>query len=152
MNTIDPSFYLSNQKITREPSPTLDKDGFLKILMTQLQNQDPTDPMDDNAMVEQMATLTSLEQVMNMSSAIETLVQSQVVSPVIQYSHMIGKEVMYQQSDDQAESEKNTVKGNVVAVSQKEGLAIFELDNGEKIYADAVTKIGHSSIEANGTE
>ncbi|WP_156289067.1 flagellar hook assembly protein FlgD [Oceanobacillus salinisoli] len=141
MNNIDTSLYLSNQKTTREPSPTLDKDGFLKILMTQLQNQDPTAPMDDNEMVQQMSTLTSLEQMMNMASSIDKLVQNQLVSPVIQYSHMIGKEVMYQQVDERTGQELGVLSGNVVAVSQKEGSAILELDNGEKIYADAVTKV-----------
>jgi len=140
MNTIDSSMYLSNQQTTREPSPVLDKDGFLKILMTQLQNQDPTEPMDPGQIVDQMSSLSSLEQLMNMTESIDTLVQSQLISPVIEYSEMIGKTVSYEWSDEetgQSKMESSTVK----AVSQEDGWAILELENGEKIYADAVLQV-----------
>lgn len=150
MNRIDPSLYLSNQESAREPSPQLDKQGFLKILMTQLQQQDPTDPMDSKEMVAQMTQLSSLEQMMNMSKSIEMLVQSQLISPVIEYSHMIGKIVSY----DKVNSETGKVEGietsKVVAVTQQDGWAILELENGEKIYADAITEV--SSENSSNTE
>lgn len=138
MNKIDPSLYLANQQKVREPKPQLDKEGFLQILMTQLQQQDPTDPMNSQEMVAQMTQLSSLEQMMNMSKSIEMLVQSQLVSPVIQYSHMIGSIVSYEKVD---EEEVEVLTSEVVAVSQKDGWAILELENGDKIYADAVTEI-----------
>lgn len=141
MNTIDPSLYLSNRNTTREPSAELDKQGFLKILMTQLQSQDPTDPMDSQAMVSQMTQLSSMEQLMNMSNSIEMLVQSQLVSPVIEYSHMIGKMVSFEKQNTETGEVEGIETSKVIAVSQKEGWAILELENGEKIYADAVTQI-----------
>ena len=47
---------------------TLDKNDFLKILMTQLTHQDPTEPMKDREFVAQMAQFSTLEQITNMSS------------------------------------------------------------------------------------
>lgn len=141
MNGIDPSLYLSNQPKTREPSPELDKQGFLKILMAQLQNQDPTDPLDSKEMVAQMTQLSSLEQMMNMTKSIEMLVQSQLVSPVIEYSHMIGKTVSYDKVDSETGKTEGIETSKVVAVTQSDGWAILELENGEKIYADAVIEV-----------
>ncbi len=48
----------------------LDKNDFLKILITQLSHQDPTQPMDDKAFVAQMAQFSSLEQMTNMSEGL----------------------------------------------------------------------------------
>ncbi|WP_188454626.1 flagellar hook assembly protein FlgD [Virgibacillus oceani] len=149
MPKIDPSLYLQNQNTARTPSPELGKDEFLQILMVQLANQDPTNPMDDREFISQMATFSSLEQMMNMTNSIDTLVQSQLVSPVIKYSHMIGNEVTYQAYDEETGEKLDIESSKVVAVSQQDGWAILELENGDKVYADAIIEVRDPSIDTD---
>jgi flagellar basal-body rod modification protein FlgD len=52
---------------------TLGQDDFLKILITQLQHQDPTSPMEDKDFIAQMAQFSSLEQIRNMSQGFQKL-------------------------------------------------------------------------------
>lgn len=149
MPKIDTSLFLPD-KGPREPSSELGKDEFLKILMAQLQNQDPLDPLDDKDFIAQMATFSSLEQLMNMSESIDALVQNQLISPIVQYSHMVGKEVTYTGKNEEGSQEAITSK--VKAVSQKDGWAVFELENGEKIMADSILKVGVESESNVGDE
>lgn len=145
--TIDPTLYLHNQPKERTPSPELGKDEFLKILMAQLQYQDPLNPMDDREFIAQMTTFSSLEQMMNMSESMDRLVQNQLISPVIRYSHMIDKEVTYEEIDEETGEVLSIETSQVVAVSQEGGWAILELANGEKVYADAILQVKKAQDE-----
>ncbi len=65
---------LNQQLASGEGSRTeLGRDDFLRILITQLQNQDPTEPMDDREFIAQMAQFSSLEQITNMSEEFRRL-------------------------------------------------------------------------------
>jgi flagellar basal-body rod modification protein FlgD len=52
---------------TRQPSTTLGKNEFLKMLIAQLKNQDPTNPMDGQQMAAQLAQFSSVEQLMSIN-------------------------------------------------------------------------------------
>jgi len=58
---------------TRVATDELGKDEFLKLLITQLTHQDPTEPMDDREFIAQMAQFSTLEQMTNLSAEFERL-------------------------------------------------------------------------------
>ena len=67
----------------------LQKEDFLRLLMTQMANQDPLDPMDSKGMMEQMAQMGALEQLTNIHGQLETLnnVQGEI-SRAIAFSYL----------------------------------------------------------------
>ncbi|WP_306475355.1 flagellar hook assembly protein FlgD [Fredinandcohnia onubensis] len=147
---IDSSLYLSNLKQERKTgNDVLGKDDFLKILMTQLQNQDPMNPMEDKDFIAQMATFTSLEQMTNMNSTLEKLVTSQKGEQLLKYSSMIGKEVEYsfKTEDENGNEIINKGQGIVTSVSQKSGYIELELKDGTTIYSDEILKVKEPSNE-----
>ncbi len=58
---------------TRVAKNEMGKDEFLQILITQLTNQDPTEPMKDREFIAQMAQFSTLEQMTNMSGEFRQL-------------------------------------------------------------------------------
>ena len=81
----------TTKAITTATNDTLGKDAFLKLLIAELSNQDPLNPMEDREFVSQMATFSSLEQMQNMNSTLETMAEANKFSAV-QY---IGKAVAF---------------------------------------------------------
>lgn len=62
------------------------KDDFFKLFLAQLQNQDPTNPMDDSEMVSQLAQFSMIETLQNVSEALAG-------SRLSQASGLIGKHI-----------------------------------------------------------
>lgn len=62
---------------TNPGNSALGQTEFLQLLVTQLQNQDPLNPMDSAEYAAQLAQFSSVEQLVNINSGMETLVQSQ---------------------------------------------------------------------------
>ena len=65
---------------------TLDESDFLMLLITELANQDPLNPLDDRAFIEQMAQLNTLSETIELNENIETL-------QMLQATALVGREV-----------------------------------------------------------
>jgi flagellar basal-body rod modification protein FlgD len=75
-------------------SQSLGKDAFLTLLITQLQNQDPLNPADSTEFTAQLAQFSSLEQLSQINSQLETLGLFQASINNAQAVSFIGKEVL----------------------------------------------------------
>jgi flagellar basal-body rod modification protein FlgD len=82
---------------------------FLSMLMTQLQNQDPTSPMDTNQFTSQLVEFASVEQQINTNSSLTQLIQLTQAGDVLQSSAMVGKQVAVESDHIPVQSGTGTV-------------------------------------------
>lgn len=121
----------------KKSSDTLGKDQFLSILVTQLRNQDPMQPLQDKDFIAQMAQFTSVEQLMNMSTEL-TLMRQNIGSA----SSLIGKTIEWSEYDEAGEV--TTVKGIVDSIISKEGI-LYAKVGGAEVALDYVTSISETN-------
>lgn len=113
----------------------LGKDDFLKILTTQLENQDPTNPLDNKDFIAQMAQFSTLEQMTNLSQSFDSFVKSQTDTQMSRFSAVIGKEITWEDPSTQVQS-----IGLVSGISLNNGSYSY-LIGDQKVPVEQVTEI-----------
>ncbi len=83
--------YGEKPKEQRKLHKQLDKDDFLKIMVTQMQHQDPTSPMDADKLAAQIAQMTSVEQLQNVNSALKKMTENNRPLERMNMTNLIGK-------------------------------------------------------------
>lgn len=133
----------------------LGKDAFLKILVTQLQNQDPTQPMDDKEFIAQMAQFSTLEQMQNMTASMEKLLTSQNETQLMSYTTFIGKEVKWSELTQGVDDNGQVVMANGTGVINEmkfvDGEPVFVLEDGKEIKPGNISSILNSASSVAGS-
>ncbi len=135
-STQNTQYQQETQRDTLEANDALGQDAFFKILITQLQNQDPLNPMEDRDFIAQMAEFSSLEKTEKLYSLLEDKLSS---NQVIQNSNLIGKEIT-------ANVEGIQIEGVVDAVKSSDDKVLAVLDTGSEINISNITQV--KNIEA----
>ncbi|ADH60994.1 flagellar hook capping protein [Thermoanaerobacter mathranii subsp. mathranii str. A3] len=127
---VNTNYSFSNVYNTSETTSNdqLGKDDFLQLLVVQLENQDPLDPMDDKELIAQLAQFSILEQMQNLNVSFNA----------VRAINLIGKNVYATITDDNGNS--TSVVGNVDAVYKQNGEYYLEV-NGIDVPLDAVTAV-----------
>lgn len=124
----------------KEPVKELGKDEFLKLLITELQHQDPTNPMQDREFIAQMAQFSTLEQMLNFNKNMEKLVSG--VSFQSSFS-LLGLNVQIEdKSNMDTEGNPLIINGKVESVSKNEN-EIFVRINGENYPISDIASVGN---------
>lgn len=160
-SSITDSMYLINKKRDERKTGdgTLGKDDFMKILIAQLQNQDPTNPMQDTEFIAQMAQFSALEQTMNLTKAFERFAESQNQSQLIQYNSFVGKEVRWHIVELDRDGEPvigedgkpvvtegtSTING----VKFVDGSVVFSMSDGQELSPGNISEVLSSSASSN---
>lgn len=116
------------QEKKRTAGSDLGKEDFLMLLVTQMQYQDPLEPMDNTQFVAQLAQFSELEQMSNLNTTVNNNVA---------YS-LVGKEVLIRQTTSTGEAVE--FQGRVDYVTLKNGEAYVSIEGAEYSY-DEVVKV-----------
>jgi flagellar basal-body rod modification protein FlgD len=125
INTIN-SYTTSTSTASTMPKQDLGKEAFLKILVTQLQNQDPTQPQKDGEFVAQMAQLSVLEQLSNLNHSLTAYLESS--NNLSQYSYVLGNQVDWINPETNARE-----SGTVTGISYKNNQVYFKIGDQEVV-------------------
>ena len=136
----------------REIKKTLGKDDFLRIMVTQMKNQDPTNPFKADQMAAQMAQFASVEQLQNLNAGFNKMAQNNQPLERMAMTNMIGKSVTtdgsrfaHQEGDNESLSFNlpRDAKEVKVTILSEQGETIFQKDLG-------ATKKGEGSFTWDG--
>lgn len=105
-------------------SNSVDYNTFLQLLVAEMKNQDPTNPMDTSQYMSQFAQLSTVEQAMQTNSKLDALLSSQSLS---QANGLIGKTVSF------TDSTGASFSGKVASVSINSDGSIATLQDGTKV-------------------
>ncbi len=102
---------------------------FLKLLTTQLQNQDPTNPMDNAQMTTQLAEMSTAQGISNLNSTLNSLLSSYQSTQTMQAASLIGHRVL--------------AAGNTLALSNSQAVGAVDL-------VSAADSVKVQILDANG--
>jgi flagellar basal-body rod modification protein FlgD len=111
---------------------------FLSLLMTQLQNQDPTSPMDTNTFTSQLVQYASVEQQINTNSSLTSLIEATQSNSMLNSGAIVGKQAQ--------------VSSDHVSLQDGKGVVGFNTPTAQRvsigIYSDAGVKLSETSMNS----
>ncbi len=130
MNTTQPSTTNSTDQTSKT---AVDYQSFLKLLVAEMKNQDPTNPMDSTQYVAQLAAFSQVEQSVQINTKLDQLLQS---SALAQADALIGRTVT---------SADEKITGKVAEVRLLSDGIVAVLDDGKEIIMGPGVKIAPSA-------
>jgi len=122
----------------------LDRDAFMKLLVSQLQHQDPLKPVANEEFVAQLATFSSLEQLQGLNQNVVAMIalnqSNALLSQLTQSSALIGKQVSWTDF-----TTNETHSGTVESVKIVDGLAVLRIDGQDVPLASVSEVLGDES-------
>ena len=118
---------------------TLNYDSFLKLLIAQMKNQDPTDPVDASEQMSQLATFSSVEQGIKTNKHLESLIQETSLS---QAASLIGKTIT---------SADGNTSGVIKSVAVNSDGLTATLENGKTVIVQSGIIVAATAATDTGT-
>ncbi|TIP04423.1 MAG: flagellar hook assembly protein FlgD [Mesorhizobium sp.] len=123
----------ANQASQQTSKTAVDYQSFLKLLIAEMKNQDPTKPMDSTQYVAQLATFSQVEQSVQTNTKLDQIMQSSALS---QADALIGRSIT---------SADGKTAGTVASVTLSSNGLIAVLQDGTKVPVGAGVSIKPAS-------
>jgi flagellar basal-body rod modification protein FlgD len=122
ISTVNPNpSPLANQSTSDSSAASVDYNAFLRLLIAQMKNQDPTKPMDSSQFVAQLASFSNVEQGIKMNQKLDSLMTSMALSQV---DGVVGRTII---------SADGTITGTVAALRVISGGSVALLTDGREV-------------------
>ena len=136
-------------------SDDMDRNTFLKLLTTQLQNQDPTSPMDNQEFVAQLAQFTSLEQMVSMNGTMESMVMGIASMNNATMASLVGTDVVALGNGLEYDGESKSVEMHYESAAEvTEGTFTVYDEDGTMVYTTETGSLeaGEGFLSWDGTQ
>lgn len=107
-------------------SDTLDRDAFLQLLVIQMQNQDPMNPMDNTAMVAQLAQFAALEQMTTLNTQFQE--RMELLTGNVDQANFIAAQGLLDKYVEGITSDGEFASGMVDAVTLSGSIVLLRVD------------------------
>ncbi|MBL4682320.1 MAG: flagellar hook assembly protein FlgD [Pseudomonadales bacterium] len=101
----------------------LDKNAFLRLMVTQLNNQDPLNPQENGDFIAQLAQFSSVEGIENLNNSFSSFASSMQSSQALQASALVGRSV-HVKSDTSYLAENDVITGTIKLESSTSNLVL----------------------------
>ena len=122
------SEYRFEPKNKASGSNELGKNEFMKLMIAQMENQNPLDPQDNGAFISQLAEFSSLEEMQGISASVNNFTNQFKSSQALQASAMVGRSVLVPASSSPL-SNGGTISG-MVDLQESTGALGISIFNG----------------------
>ncbi|HLT63526.1 MAG TPA: flagellar hook assembly protein FlgD, partial [Pseudohongiella sp.] len=99
LNRVLSDYALPDPKKTTDPKNALGRDEFMKLLIAQLENQDPTNPQDNGEFIAQLAQFSQLDETQKMTASFNDFASAFQSTQHLQATSLVGRPVHVKTSE-----------------------------------------------------
>ena len=129
---------------------TLGGTDFLTLMLAQLQNQDPTSPVDSNEFLSQLASLSEVQGINQLNTSFTSLSNSLMSNQALQASSLLGHQAMVTSSTATLSTAGGTITG-AVSVPQTSSSVVLNITNSAGVLVNSINLGAQSAGLANFT-
>lgn len=146
-NILTTKQYEEQQAKLFEKEAELDRNAFLQLFTTQLKNQNPLDPMENEAFVAQLAQFSSLEAMTGVRTAMEDMAADSKASRFLTGSTLLGKKIERVSNIVTLGAGENiTSKAELPSPAEEGVFNVYDSLTNELVYSEDFTKMSAGSV------